>query len=99
VLYGLKQSPCVWYTKIDSYLTGLGFTKREANANLYHIMVKGKMLIIILYVNDLILISDEQLIRYCKEDLAREFEMKDMGPTHYFLGLEVWQGDGELFVS
>ena len=25
--------------------------------------------------------------------------MKDMGLIHYFLGLEVWQGDRELFVS
>ena len=25
--------------------------------------------------------------------------MKYMGLMHYFLGLEVWQGDGELFVS
>eukprot|EP00253_Pinus_taeda_P001509 PITA_01509 len=39
------------------------------------------------------------LIRSCKEDLAREFKMKDMGLMHNFLGLEVWQGDGELFVS
>ena len=35
----------------------------------------------------------------CKEDLAREFEMKDMGLMHYFLGMEVWQKDGEVFVS
>eukprot|EP00253_Pinus_taeda_P019053 PITA_19053 len=25
--------------------------------------------------------------------------MKEMGLMHYFLGMEVWQGDGELFVS
>jgi len=25
--------------------------------------------------------------------------MKDMGVMHHFLGMEVWQGDGELFVS
>jgi len=62
-------------------------------------LVEGKFLIIVLYVDDLILIGDKQLIRYCKEDLAREFEMKEMGLMHYFLGLEVWQGDGELFVS
>eukprot|EP00253_Pinus_taeda_P019684 PITA_19684 len=37
--------------------------------------------------------------RSCKEDLAREFGMKDIGLMHYFLGLEVWKGDGELFVS
>eukprot|EP00253_Pinus_taeda_P016130 PITA_16130 len=43
--------------------------------------------------------SDEKLIRSCKKDLAREFEIKDMGLMHYFLRLEVWQGDGKLFVS
>eukprot|EP00253_Pinus_taeda_P024460 PITA_24460 len=62
-------------------------------------MVKGKQLIIVLYVDDLILTGDDQLIMSCKENLAREFEMKDMGLMHYFLGMEVWQKDGELFVS
>eukprot|EP00253_Pinus_taeda_P014822 PITA_14822 len=42
---------------------------------------------------------DDQLIMSCKEDLSREFEMKDMGLMHYFLSMEVWQKDGELFVS
>eukprot|EP00253_Pinus_taeda_P021323 PITA_21323 len=31
--------------------------------------------------------------------IAREFKMKDMGHMHYFVGMEVWQGDEELFVS
>ena len=97
--YGLKQAPRAWYTRIDNYFTWLGFTKSEADANLYHIMVEGKQLIIIIYVHDLILTGDDQLIMSWKEDLAREFEMKDMGLMHYFLGLEVWQKDGEVFVS
>ena len=62
-------------------------------------MVDGKILIIVLNVNDLILTCDEHLIKSYKEDLAREFEMEDMGLLHYFLGLEVWQIYGELFVS
>jgi len=33
------------------------------------------------------------------DDLAREFEIKDMGLMHYFHRLEVWQGNGKLFVS
>lgn len=37
-LYNLKQAPCAWYTKINSYLIGLGFTKGEVDANLYHIL-------------------------------------------------------------
>ena len=90
-LYGLKQAPRAWYTKIDNYFTRLGFTKSEADENLYQIMLEGKLLIIFLYVDDLILTGDEKLIHSCKDDLAREFESKDMGLLKYFLGLEIWQ--------
>ena len=78
-LYGLKQAPCAWYTRIDNYFTGLGFTKSEEDENLYQIVVEGQILIIFPYVDDLILPSDGHLIHSCKEDLAMEFEMKDMG--------------------
>jgi hypothetical protein len=88
-LYGMKQAPCAWYTQIDNYFTGLGFTKSEADANLYQIVVEGKILIIMLYVDDLILTGDEQMIHSCKEDLAKKFEMKNLGLLHYFLGLEI----------
>ena len=70
-LYGLKYAPRAWYTKIESYFTGLGFAKCEADANLYHIVFEGILLIIISYVDDLILIGDEKLIKHCKEYLAR----------------------------
>eukprot|EP00253_Pinus_taeda_P031892 PITA_31892 len=43
--------------------------------------------------------SDEKLIRSCKEDLAREFEMKDMGLMHYFLGLEVLLGGESIILE
>jgi hypothetical protein len=62
-------------------------------------VVEGKILIIVIYVDDLILTGDEKLIQSSKEDLAKEFEMKDLGLLHYFFGLEIWQQDGELFVS
>ena len=84
----MKQAPCAWYTWIDSYVTRLGFTKSE-----------GKLLIIVLYVDNLILTGDELLIHSCKPDLAKEFEMKDLGLLHYFLGLEIWQWKDALFVS
>jgi hypothetical protein len=37
-LYGLKQAPRVWYSRIDNYLKGMGFTKSEADSNLYYII-------------------------------------------------------------
>ena len=61
-------------------------------------MLEGNILIIF-HVDDLIFTGDDLLIHSCKEDLAREFEMKDMGLLHYLLGLEIWQQDGEIFVS
>ena len=61
--------------------------------------MEGKLLIIVLYVDDLILTGDEMLIHSYKADLAKEFEMKDLGLLHYFLGLEIWQRKGGLFVS
>ena len=34
-LYGLNQAPHAWYTRIDSYFIGFGFSKSEADPNLY----------------------------------------------------------------
>lgn len=93
-LYGFKQTPCAWYTCMDSYISGLGFTESEADANLYYILIDDRMLILVLYVDDLILTIHERLIQSWQEDLSREFEMKDMCLRHYYLGLEVWQEDG-----
>jgi hypothetical protein len=53
----------------------------------------------LLYVDDRFLTSDEKLIVGCKRELTSEFEMKDLGLMHYFLGLEVWQWPDEIFLS
>jgi hypothetical protein len=50
-------------------------------------------------VDDLFLMGAEKLIEWCKQQLASEFEMKDLGLIHYFLGLEVWQCEDEIFLS
>ena len=46
--------------------------------------------ILLLYMDDLFLTRNEKQIKDCKKNLAKEFEMKDIGLMHYFLGLEVW---------
>ena len=52
-----------------------------------------------MYIDDLFHIYVEGLIAGCKSDLATEFEMKDIGLMHYFLGLEVWHISGEPFLG
>ena len=47
-------------------------------------------MILLLYVDDLFVIGMDGLIVDTKRNLAAEFEMKDLGMMHYFLGMEVW---------
>jgi hypothetical protein len=95
-LYGLKQALRAWYSRIDACLLQMGFEKSEANPNLYYIIRGEDTLILILYVDDLFITGAEHLIADCKRGLASEFEMKDIGLMHYFLGMEVWQEEGHL---
>lgn len=50
-------------------------------------------------MDDLFLTGEEHLIIKCKKELASEFEMKDLGAMHYFLGLEIWQKSNEIILS
>lgn len=98
-LYGLKQAPKTWYGRIDSFLMSLGFTKGNADSNLYYKVVDGDQVILLLYMDDMFLTGKEKLILDSKRKLDAEFEMKDLGMMHYFLGLEVWQKSGEIVLS
>ena len=46
---------------------------------------------LLLYVDDLFVTGMDGLIADTKRKIAAEFEMKDLGMMHYFLGMEVWQ--------
>jgi hypothetical protein len=77
----------------------MGFEKSDADPDLYFIIRGEDMLILILYVDDLFITGAEDLIVECKLGLASEFEMSDIGLMHYFLGMEVWQQDGQIFLG
>eukprot|EP00253_Pinus_taeda_P006445 PITA_06445 len=76
-----------------------GLVESDADPNLYYLVVKNEPLILVLYVDDLFLIGSSRLIKDCREILATKFDMKDLGQMHYFLGLEVWQRKGEIFLG
>ena len=48
----------------------MGFQKSEADSNLYFIMVGDDPLILLLYVDDLFITSEERPIAVCKRDIA-----------------------------
>eukprot|EP00253_Pinus_taeda_P002163 PITA_02163 len=88
-LYGLKQAPREWYSRIDSYLLENGFENCEGEPTLYIKEKDGKILIVVLYVDDVIFTgNDDCLIKNFKTVMKEEFEMTDMGSLRYFLGIE-----------
>jgi hypothetical protein len=77
----------------------LGFSKSHADPNFYYKVVNNEPVILLLYVDDLFLTGEESLIIQCKKELASEFDMKDFGLMHYYLGLEVWQKRVKVFLG
>ena len=69
----------------------MGFTKIKADSNLCYKVEDGNPEMLLLYVDDLFVTGMDALIADMKRKLAAEFEMKELGMIHYFLGMEVWQ--------
>ena len=67
----------------------LVFTESKVDSNLYLKVEGGRPVILLLYVDDLSLTEKVELIKIARR-LATEFEMKNLGMMHYFLGMEVW---------
>ena len=88
-LYRLNQAPRAWYGKIVSFLTSLGFTNCKADSNLYFKVMNHELVILLVYVDELFLTREEKIITDCKMKLIAEFQMKELGSMHYFLGVEV----------
>ena len=88
-----------WYSRIDGFLSSLGFTKIKADSNLYYKVEKGNPMILLLYVDDLFVTGMDGLIANMKRKLAAKFKIKDLGMMHYFLGMEVWQNTDGIFLK
>ena len=70
-LYGLKQELRTWYGKIyRSFLMSLGFTKSKVDSNLYFKVEDRRPVILLLYVDDLFLIGEEELITDTKKRIS-----------------------------
>jgi hypothetical protein len=75
----------------------MGFEKSDVDPNLYYI-IRGEDTLVLIYEDDLFITRAEHLIVECKWDLVSEFEMSDIGLMHYFLGMEVWKEEGQIFL-
>ena len=78
-----------------------GHTQGQSDHTLfYKYVVVDKIVILIVYVDDIIITSsDEGELACLKRKLAIEFEIKDIGQLKYFIGMEVARSRKGIMVS
>lgn len=96
-LYGLKQAGRAWYHCIDGEIMNLGATRSDADPCLYFIGPVEDRTHIIIYVDDILIMSrTDAKIDEVRDFLNTKFEIKDLGDVRYCLGLEFERGANEM---
>jgi histone deacetylase 1/2 len=99
-IYGLKQSPRAWYSRLHDRLQQLGFSSSSADTSLFIYIHNGVTIYMLVYVDDIVIVSSssdalESLLR----QLSVSFLVKDLGPLSYFLGIEVVRNSGGISLT
>ena len=98
--YGLKQSPRMWFGRFSSVMKTEGYAHSNGDSSLFFRHSASGVSILVVYVDDILITgSDADETRRLSAALAREFEIKALGPLRYFLGLEVAYSSSGIFVS
>ncbi|RVX20811.1 Retrovirus-related Pol polyprotein from transposon RE1 [Vitis vinifera] len=99
-LYGLKQSPRAWFGRFTKSMRAFGYRQSNSNHTLFLKKQHGKITTLIVYVDDMVVTGNDPKERKALQNyLSREFEMKDLGPLKYFLGIEVSRTSERIFLS
>ncbi|RVX07666.1 Retrovirus-related Pol polyprotein from transposon TNT 1-94 [Vitis vinifera] len=99
-LYGLKQSPRAWFGRFTKSMRAFGYRQSNSDHTLFLKKKHGKITALIVYVDDMVVTGNDPEERKALQNyLSREFEMKDLGPLKYFLGIEVSRSSEGIFLS
>lgn len=89
-LYGLKNDPRVWFSRLHKYLQQEAFKRSIVDSNLCVKISHGKIIRIEFYADDIIFGSDDDKI---SQDFAhnkkQEFKMSTLGELNFFLGIQI----------
>ncbi|CAM8972042.1 unnamed protein product [Rhodiola kirilowii] len=99
-LYGLKQASRQWFAKFSEALTDFGFLNSLNDYSLFTLTRNGHFLVLLVYVDDVIITgTSESLISEVKQFIHLKFQIKDLGPLKFFLGLEVARSADGIYLN
>jgi hypothetical protein len=83
-LYGLNQSPRMWYQNFNTYILSLGSVRRKVDHCIYSKEECGCFIYVAFYVYDRLLIGNNMnTIKEVKKHLSSKFDMKDLGVENF----------------
>ena len=89
-IYRLKQASKQQCLEFDEMITFLEFKENIANECVYYLKDASRFVILILYVDDILLTSnDVSLLNETKQMLSQHFEMKDLSNTSFVLDIQI----------
>ncbi|GFZ21735.1 hypothetical protein Acr_29g0008970 [Actinidia rufa] len=90
-IYGLKQSPRGWFHRFNEVVLSMDFQQCHSDHTCFiRRQPQDWCIIISVYVDDIIITGDDaSSIVEVKCGLRKAFDIKDLGPLRYFLGIEV----------
>jgi len=99
-LYGLKQAAYTWNQKLHNVLTRMGFIQSTADNCLYVKRNGGKIVYILVHVDDMLVATNSQTaLEITEAQLRNHFELKNLGGVTQFLGIDIARTDGKIFIS
>ncbi|KAJ9535118.1 hypothetical protein OSB04_un001804 [Centaurea solstitialis] len=99
-LYGLRQAPRAWNTKLDGILKSMKFQKCMKEPSVYRKNEGANLLILAIYVDDLFVTGTNlNMIKRFKSEMSMNFEMSDLGRLTYYLGIEVKQDESGITIN
>ena len=89
-LYGLRQAPRAWHTRLKQELEEAGYQASEADPGLFVLRNKTHTVYVLVYVDDLALAAPSHAdLDGIKAALSRAFDVRDLGDATWFLGMKI----------
>ncbi|CAH9073755.1 unnamed protein product [Cuscuta epithymum] len=99
-IYGLKQAPCAWFHRFNSFLLSHGFACSRSDNSLFIFRRNSGIIYLLLYVDDIIVTCNSlKLVNHFLSLLNKCFSMKDLGDLHFSLGIQASCTLSGLFLS
>lgn len=88
-IYGLKQTPRAWFESLNNSLLSWGFKNTKSDSSLFTLRGTNHITFLLIYVDDIIVTGNNtKVLESFIKQLNVVFSLKDLGPLHYFLGIE-----------